>query len=236
MNLPRAAVCAEDEVGFHRQLERLCKLAVAAHKEKRDFIELLLDPTGNAPLAALALEHDGQPYITSEDSLFAVDVDGLYECAQVMIGPRGGSGQERLRFMTSTLEKLADSLRDAAAAEGMRCVLSANNNPRISQRFATLDVAAFPRMAECIVKTEVRTQALTYTPGIALPDDAAPNPYEAARQEGELHQHLEEQQFARLVLPLRNTSENALTDLLKKLMGQTACHGITLILPDRDNV
>ncbi len=236
LNLPRAAVSVEDEAGFHRQLERLCKLAVAAHKEKRDFIELLLDPTGNAPLAALALEHDGLPYITSEDSLFAVDVDGLFECAQVMIGLRGGSAQERLRFMASTLEKISHSLQAAATAEGMRCVLSANNNPRISRRFATLDVATFPSMAEHIVKTEAGNQALTYTPGIALPDDAAPNPYEAARQEGELHQHLGEQQFTRLVLPLRNTSENALTDLLKKLMGQTACHGITLILPDRDNM
>lgn len=228
LNLPRAAINVEDESGFYRELERLCRLAVTAHKEKRDFIELLLDPTGNRPLAALALEQEDRPYITADNSLFTVDVDGLFECAQVMAGVRGASSQQRQHFMESTMKHLAEVLPAIASSEGLHCILAANDNPGVSRRFATLDARMYPNLAAQIVKTDSHTQALTYTSGISLPEAQTRSPFETARIEGSLHRRLGGQHFTRMALPLHNTSGNALADLLKKIMGQTTCRGITL--------
>ncbi len=227
-NLPRAALNATDEPGLFSHLDRLCALAIAAHTQKRDFIEMLLDPIGNAPLATMALEHDGHPYLASEEGLFTVDIDGLYECAQIMCGIDAAAMQPRLRFMENLLRHLAHALKRHANKADLRCCLSANSSPFISRRFATLDATVFPRLLQNIVKTEIQTQALTYTTGVSLPDDLGMSPLEIARTEGTLHAHLGEQQFSNITLPLRNTSKTALADLLRMLLHQTTCDGVIL--------
>ena len=228
LNLPRAVVKGEDITGFFAELERLCQLAVAAHVQKRNFIELLLDPVGNAPLAALALEHDGHPYITAEDSLFAVDVEGLYECAQIMHGTGMVAAQKRLDFMESTLKHVAAAVEKFARSEGVQCITSANTNPVISRRFATLDAGNYPRLVENIVKTAPETHAMYYTSGVAVGDDAGMSPLDLACAEGVFHGLLGEQQFSKITMPLKNTSESALCDLLKILMRQTTCGGVVI--------
>ncbi|HEX72497.1 MAG TPA: hypothetical protein ENN65_04205, partial [Candidatus Hydrogenedentes bacterium] len=228
LNLPRAAISGEGVEGFFVTLDQLCRLAVAAHVQKRDFMELLLDPLGNAPLAALALECDGKPCVSSADGIFTVDVDGLFECAQVIHGTGMAARDERLRFMKSVLTHLTGTLGTLADAEGIRCILAANTNAAISRRFATLDAHIFPRLVEKIVKTDPQSQAMTYTTGVALSADAGMSPVDIARSEGALHQALGEQQFSRLSWPLKDSSEKALSDMLKMLLRQTACGGIAL--------
>ncbi|MCK5862843.1 MAG: hypothetical protein KAH38_10180 [Candidatus Hydrogenedentes bacterium] len=228
LNMPRAAINGKDISGFFAELDRLCNLAIAAHVQKRDFIEVLLDPVGNAPLAALALEHDGQPYISSESGLFVVDVEGLYECAQIIHGTRVLVAKERLCFMEATLKHLNTVIERISRKKGLPCVVAANTNPIVGRRFATLDVALFPKLLEKIVKTENKTPALSYTSGVSLPSDNGMSPLTLARAEGVFHQLLGEPHFSRILLPLKNTSATALCDLLKILMRQTTCGGVSL--------
>ena len=226
LNLPRAAVSTSNEQAFRAEIERLCEIAVAAHREKRDFIESMLHPSGYAPLAALSRAFSADEDLNSESGIFQVAVDGLFECAEIVLGAGQASFQERVRFMADVLEHMKRLLQALSAREGIQCALSANTDSRVSRRFAAVDSGLYPRLLEGIIKTQVETQALTYCPGTALPENYNLSPFEIARVAGTLHKHLTGSPFARIPIPLKTASENTLVDLLNKVFYQTECKGV----------
>jgi ribonucleoside-triphosphate reductase len=230
LNLPRAAIKTGANDAFYAELNRLCLLACEAHQQKRDFIETLLDPVGNAPLAPLALEQDGKPYIIAEDGLFVLDLEGLGECAMVMCGTGAGHTGERIDFMEQTVEHMKHEIGKISRKTGMHCILSANTSPEIGNRFATLDTANYPQLLQKIAKIDTDTQAITYTQGISLDDGLRVSPYDKARMEGMFQQHLGEANYSVLKLGLTHASVNSLCDLLTMIARQTTCDGVYLML------
>lgn len=226
LNIPRAAITGETVDGFYRELERLCNLAVEAHEQKRDFIESMLDPVGNAPLSALALEHDGKPYIASEEGKFAIDVEGLYECSQILYGAGVSNASSRIEFMKNALIKLEEIVINKNKQTGLHCIVAANTNPSAGKRFTTLDAATCPNIVEKIAKIKPETQEAYYTSGVSLAEDYGTTPFDRARTEGLFHEHLGEQHFSVISLPMKNASENGLCDFLKMVLHQTSCDGI----------
>lgn len=231
LNLTRAAVSAENEAAFWKELDRLCETAVAAHIEKRNFIEGILNPEGHAPLSALARAFVDRDGLDADSGVFLVAADGLFECAEVMLGAGQASFPERVRLMASVLEYLEGVLKNLSDREAIHCVLSANTDPRVSCRFAAVDSGLYPRLLDAVIKTSKETQASTYSPGIALPESCGLSPVEGARIAGTLHLHLGRTQYARIPVPFRNASENTLADLLNKVFYQTECAGLWLARP-----
>ena len=226
LNLPRAAITGGTLDGFGKEIERLCALAFEAHRQKRDFIETLLDPVGNAPLAALALEHEGQPYITAEAGIFAIDVDGLYECAQILHGTAMAKAADRIQFMDDTLKHFATLVADNNRSTGLHCIVGANTTPDAGKRFATLDIANHPHIMDSIAKIRRETQEIHYTPGVSIALEAGITPLDRVRTEGAFHRYLGEQHCTRVVLPVSNASERALCDFLKMALRQTSSDGV----------
>ncbi len=235
LNLPRAAISAENEKELWKELERLCEVAVTAHREKRDFIEAMLDPGGCTPLAPLACAFQEQGGNNTEQALFTVAVDGLFECAAIILGKDQALFNARIQLMQKILTHLADTLKQLSQREGMRCVLSANSEPKISNRFAVVDSGLYPRLLDTIITANTHTQALSYTTGVALPVAYALNPFEITRIEGLMHILLEGHLFTSIPIPVKNASENSLADLLKKIVHQTQCKGLWFShnLPER---
>ena len=229
LNLPRAAVVAEDEQGLWEELDRLCDIAVNAHEEKQEFLEALLDPDGCAPLSPLArtLQDARDPGLNT--GTFMVTVDGLSECAEILLGTGQASFAARTRLMENILTHLSGSLKQKSGRAGILCLLAANADPEISRRFAAVDAGLYPRLMDSIIKTDKQTQVSSYTPGTALPGDHALNPYERARVEGAMHALLKNCPFTCMPIPLNDASETTVADLLKKVFYQTTCKGLWLI-------
>lgn len=228
VNLPRAAVASEGEHGLWEELERLCEIAVMAHGKKRDFVEALLDPGGCAPLSPLARTLQTPKGFGPLSGTFLVAVDGLSECAEIMLGTGQASFIARTRLMQKILAHLNQALKRQSRTEGMRCVLAVNTDPLVSHRFATVDAGLYPRLVDTIIKADKQMQMLSYTTGAALPQDYSLNPYERARVEGDLHVDLGNRPFTTVTIPLKEASETTAADLLKKVFHQTTCKGLLL--------
>ena len=228
LNLPRAAVSAHNENDFWTEMERLCEIAVSAHREKRNFIEGMLHSSGYAPLAVLARAFSGEEDLASEAGVFRVAVDGLFECAEIMLGTDRASFNKRIGFMADMMERLDRILRNLTKRDGMRCALTANTDAGVSRRFAAVDSGLYPALLEGIIKTDADTQARGYSSGIDLPGDHDLSPFEMAQVAGTLHRYLDGSPCVRVTIPLKNASENTLADLLNKVFHQTECKGIVL--------
>lgn len=229
LNLPRAAVSVENEAAFWKELDRICEIAVKAHAEKRHFIESMFHAEGCSPLAGFARALQDQMDFAVEDALFMVDADGLYECAEIFLGPGQALFAKRIEFMQNVLNYLHNALKHLSDREGILCPLSANINPEISKRFASVDAGLFPSLVDAVIKTEEETQTLVYTSGAALPVRCALSPMEIARLEGGLQQRLAGHPVTRIPMPFRNASESTLGDLLKKAFLQTDCKALALV-------
>lgn len=226
INLPRAANKSKDSAGFFAALDRLCSLACDAHQQKSEFIEMLLKSKGTAPLAPLALEYSGYPYVSHEKGLFAVDVEGLSECVTIMCSKVAGCEQRRNEFAETILKHLNQRIKKFNQKTGMNCILSANKKVSVSSRFAALDAEEFPEVFTKIASVDEMTQALTYSQGVSWAGDGHISPYDKAKNEGLFHQYLQETAVSCTDLGLANASEKSLCDLLTMIMCQTACDSI----------
>jgi ribonucleoside-triphosphate reductase len=87
LNLPRVGYRARnDDAQFFSLLDGLMALAVQAHLQKRAFIEKLLTLGDAGPLAMLAMDGEGGPYLTPGDAVYTIGVVGLNELVQIRTG------------------------------------------------------------------------------------------------------------------------------------------------------
>jgi anaerobic ribonucleoside-triphosphate reductase len=84
LNLPRLGYKAEgqDDTLFSLISERM-ELMAKAHIQKRDFIEKLLSYGDEGPLAVLAMNRDGSPYLRMDHACYLMGVIGLNELVQI---------------------------------------------------------------------------------------------------------------------------------------------------------
>jgi ribonucleoside-triphosphate reductase len=224
LNLPRAACLAKDEAALFAELDRLVNLAAAAHVEKRGFIEELLLRGNDGPLRLIAAEHDGLAYVTAEDAIFEIAVDGLWECAGLL----AEGDNERAETARRIAERLHYACRETARQRGIRLSLTAGTAPHTARRFAALDAAGYPRAAT-MARVDSATQAAEYTPGAALPA-AGWNAFERVRAEGAVHVWLDGGAISLLPLPGVGASERTVAEFVTKAFNETNCRGLRFIL------
>lgn len=225
LNMSGIALLGETEAAFFNQLEAQCLLAIQGHREKRNFVEGLMEGLWDGPLSFPA-RVGGNAF--PEEGRFMIAVDGLFECAEIIAGNQQFTHKDRLAFMEKTLDFLKATIQKAAEKEDLDLVLGINTNPEISKRFASLDMSQYGSSLKEIIKIVPGTQECSYTTGVSFPDGSGLTPFDKAQYEGMLHKGLSEYSITSLILPLRHASEYTLADLLKKIMYQTDCRGVVL--------
>ena len=223
LNLPRAACHAKDEPTLFAELDRLVNLAAAAHVEKRSFIEELLLRGNAGPLRLLAAERDGLSYVSAEDMVFEIAVDGLWECAGLLVQDDAGRAETARRIA----ERLHFACREAGRQRRIHLSLAANSTPGTARRFAALDMAGHPR-AVALARADAFTQAAEYTPGAGLPA-AAWNAFERVRAEGAVHVWIDGGAISMLPLPGGNASGRTVAEFVTKAFNETNCRGLRFL-------
>lgn len=221
LNLPRAAYAAGKEDKLYAEIDRLVRVAVQAMAEKRAFLESLLAHEAQGPLALLAVERDGTPLVNFDEAEGLVAVDGLNECVQYLVNAEPHRSPEAAALGERILEYLAGRCAALGARERLRLVPTQNNDLFVGQRFATLDLQAFPKSAAATVKTVESTQELRYTPGARLNPAHGLNPIEAARIEGRFHTWLGAGALTEIALPEHAPSAETIADFIMKVHAQT---------------
>lgn len=227
LNLPRAAYAAGNETALLAELDRLVRLVLNAHREKRQFLQALADQHPAGPLELLSVVREGTPYINLDDGECRVAVEGLNECVQYLLHEEAPQSEEAAVLAERILGHLRQRCAEWGAREGLHVALTQNNDPEVGRRFAALDLKDYPRSAADTVKQEGTTQELRYTPGVRLPRGHGLNPIEAVRLEGRFHRYLDGGAVTEMPLPDTDPEPEAIADFLGKAHRQTENKRIT---------
>jgi len=89
LNLPRLGYKAQgDETKLFGDLSELMARAARAHIQKKDFLEKLLSYAEQGPLAVLAMNADGSPFLRMNRSYYIIGLIGLNELVPDISGQR----------------------------------------------------------------------------------------------------------------------------------------------------
>jgi ribonucleoside-triphosphate reductase (formate) len=188
LNLPRLGYRAEgeDERMFALLAENMA-LAAKAHIQKRDFIEKLLALGDAGPLAMLAMQSDGTPYLQMSGADFLIGMTGLNELVQIRTGRQlhesDGAlayGLEVIRFMRQEADKLS-------GIHNMRFVLEQTPAETTAHRFARLDLKHFSPQSGRYVRGNLALGEIYYTSATNLNPAARVDPLTRVTCEGLFH-------------------------------------------------
>jgi len=226
VNLPRAAYRARNEGDLLSELDRLAETAVAAHLEKRQFIEKLLSLKSVGPLALLAAEREGKPFLDLDYASCLVGVTGLNECVQALTGDELHGSGEALGLACRIAGHLSACFGEHSENEDINFVLGQARDTGIAHRLATLDLHDFPEQARTVVKTDTVAHRLLYTPGAQVDKAGDCSPIERVRLEGELHEWLRADAATDVQIPDDEAAKESIAGFITKAFHQTQSHRI----------
>jgi ribonucleoside-triphosphate reductase len=192
INLPRLAYLAQgSEAELFRLLTQRVELAIQAHREKRSFISELLSRGESGPLALLAMDRDGSPYLRLDRATYLIGMVGLNELVQYHLQKEIHQGKEAMKFglqVIAHMKLLADRL---SQRHGMRFVLEQTPAESTAYRFAKLDLRHHFPQASSVVKGDLTRGEVYYTNSTLFNVSAPLNPIDRVRSEGLFHPLIE---------------------------------------------
>ena len=137
LNLPRIAYLAKNNDGkLFQILSDRMELAAQAHKQKKEFLEKLLNHGKSGPLALLTMDPDGVPYLRMHRVTFLMGMVGLNEMVKAHIGQELHETPEAMKFGLKTIAHMNLMTERLAEKYGMRFVLEQTPAESTAYRFA----------------------------------------------------------------------------------------------------
>lgn len=217
LNLPRIAYLAkgEDSMLFSKITE-FVEMAVKAHLEKKLFIEKLLSLGEKGPLALLAMNKDGFPYLRMHRASFLIGMVGLNELVQIHTGQEMHQSKQAFKFGLKVIAHMKLLVDRFSQRYGMRFVLEQTPAESTAYRFAKLDLKYHSPKSGHIVKGDLSKGEVYYTNSTYLNNSAALNPIERVRQEGLFHPLIEAGALTHIWLGEARPSKSSLANFVLK--------------------
>jgi anaerobic ribonucleoside-triphosphate reductase len=215
LNLPRLGYKVNgDEAKLFALLKDITAVAVKAHIQKKDFIEKLLSYSEDGPLAVLAMNNDGFPFLRMNRAFYIIGIIGLNELAQIQQESQLHQSEEALKFGLKVVKFLHDEVRHLSEELGIKIVLEQSPAETTAYRFARLDLKAYSPAAGRYVKGDVTEGAIYYTNSTHLNVSADIDPLKRVIQEGLFHQYLEGEVITHLQLGSENPGKVVLSKFI----------------------
>ncbi len=192
LNLPRIAYQAGgDDTKLFQILRQRVKLAAQAHRQKRDFIQELLDHGPTGPLALLAMDLDGERYLRMHRVTYLIGMVGLNEMIKQHMGMELHDNDQAMRFGLKIIAHMKLMCDHYSKKYNMRYVLEQTPAESTAYRFAKLDLKDMPEKARHIVKGDLFTGEVYYTNSTLFDVHASVNAIERVKLEGRFHPIIE---------------------------------------------
>jgi ribonucleoside-triphosphate reductase (formate) len=190
INLPKIAYQAkrEDKKLFSILANKL-ELIAKAHREKRIFLENLLEKKSNGPLGLLTIQkkNDKHPYLRLFRSTHLVGIVGLNEMIQAHTGEQLHESKEALRLGLKVVASMKLKCDEMSKRYGLNFVLEQTPAETTAYRFAKLDLKWHPKEAKKVVKGIIENDEVYYTNSTQLNLSAPMDPTDRIRIEGMFH-------------------------------------------------
>jgi anaerobic ribonucleoside-triphosphate reductase len=218
LNLPRLGYkAAGDEKKLFALLGEYIEKAAKAHVQKKDFLEKLLSYAEEGPLAVLAMNHDGFPFLRMNMASYVIGVAGLNELVQIHQGKELHQSPDALQFGLKIVDFIrCESLRLSKELK-IKIVLGQSLTETTAYRFARLDLKYFSPAAGRYVKGDIAEGAIYYTNSTHLNVAADVTPLQRVIQEGYFHNYLEGDVFTHIQLGGSNPGKEKLSRFIHEV-------------------
>jgi len=222
LNLPRIGYLSKgDDTLLFTKLSEFMEMAVKAHLEKKLFLENLLSLGEKGPLALLAMNRDGDPYLRMRRASFLIGMVGLNELVQIHTGQELHQSKEAFKFGLRVIAHMRLLTEKLSQRHGMHFVLEQTPAESTSYRFAKLDLRYHSPRSGHIVKGDLSKGEVYYTNSTHLNNSAVLNPIERVRQEGLFHPLIEAGALTHVWLGEARPSKLSLANFVMKTFHQT---------------
>ncbi len=192
LNLPRIAYLANhnDEILFNK-IKEFFEFAIRAHLQKKKFLESLLRLKDEGPLALLAMERDGEPYLRMHRVTYLIGILGLNEMVQYHLGKELSEDDEAFKFGLKVIAYLKFLCDKYSKIFNMRFVLEQTPAESCAYRLAKLDMEYYPNQTKMVVKGSITKDSVYYTNSTYLNISLPIPPFERVYKEGKFHDLIE---------------------------------------------
>lgn len=223
LNLPSIAYKAGgDEKKLWSLLQEMTASVVRAHIQKKDFLEKLLSYAEHGPLAALAMNNDGYPYLRMNRAFYIVGLAGLNELVQIHLGKQLHETAAAMDFGIKIVEFLHNEIKRLSRKNKMKFVLEQSPAETTAYRFARLDLKYYSPAAGRYVKGNIADGAIYYTNSTHLNVAADISPQQRVIQEGLFHRYLEGEMVTHLQLGSFHPAKEELFLFIKNVFYHSA--------------
>ena len=198
-------------------LREFIEKAVNAHVQKKDFLEKLLSYAEEGPLAVLAMNHDGFPFLRMNMANYIIGIVGLNELVQIHQGRELHQSPDALEFGLKVVDYMQREAVRLSKELNMKFVLGQSLAETTAYRFARLDLKYFSPAAGRYVKGDIAEGAIYYTNSTHLNVSADVTPLQKVIQEGLFHKYLEGEVFTHLQLGGSNPGKEKLSRFIRKV-------------------
>jgi len=218
LNLPRLGYKAKgDEKKLFALLTEFIEKAVNAHVQKKDFLEKLLSYAEEGPLAVLAMNNDGFPFLRMNIASYIIGIVGLNELVQIHQGRELHESPDSLEFGLKVVDYMQREAMRLGRELNMKFVLGQSLAETTAYRFARLDLKYFSPAAGRYVKGDIAEGAIYYTNSTHLNVSADVTPLQKVIQEGLFHKYLEGEVFTHLQLGGLNPGKEKLSRFIRRV-------------------
>jgi ribonucleoside-triphosphate reductase (formate) len=188
VNLPRLGYkAAKDDATLFSLLSERLELIAKAHDQKRNFIRTLLSYGDEGPLAMLAMNHDGLPYLRIDRGTYLVGIVGLNELVKIHMGKQLHESEDALAFGLTIVARMKDETEKLSQKYGLQFILEQTPAETTAYRFARLDLKYHSPAAGHYVKGNLARGEVYYTNSTHLAADAPIDPMDRVMTEGRFH-------------------------------------------------
>jgi ribonucleoside-triphosphate reductase len=217
LNLPRIAYLSKgDDTQLFSKITEFIEMAVRAHLEKKNFIGKLLSLGEKGPLALLAMNRDGSPYLRMQRASFLIGMVGLNEMVQIHTGQELHQSKQAFKFGLKVIAHMKLMVEKLSERYGMHFVLEQTPAESTAYRFAKLDLKYHSPKSGHIVKGDISRGEVYYTNSTYLNNSAVLNPVERVRQEGLFHPLIEAGALTHIWLGEAKPSKSSLANFVIK--------------------
>jgi len=227
LNLPRLGYkAAGDEAKLFDDLKDLMARAAKAHIQKKDFLEKLLSYAEQGPLAVLAMNADGSPFLRMNRSSYIIGLIGLNELAWIFQGSELHRSQDAMNFGLKMVSFMQQETERLSEELGMKFVLEQSPAETTAYRFARLDLKYYSPAAGRFVQGDIAEGAIYYTNSTHLNASADIAPLQRVIEEGKFHRFIAGEVITHLQLGDANPGPEALGRFVKDVFDQSASRQI----------
>lgn len=222
INLPRIAYKAKgDEGKLFAELNRVVELAAKAHRQKRLFIEYLLNMGMSGPLDFLSINRDGNSYYRLNKASHLIGMVGLNEMVKAHIGQELHESKEAFKFGVKVIAHMNLLTKKMSEQYNLKFVLEQTPAETTAYRFAKLDLRNFPEESAKVLQGNIDTGEIYYTNSTLLNVGADIDPVERIQKEGIMHPLIEAGSISHIWLGEAKPSAQSIANLIKKIFHNT---------------